>query len=306
MSLPKRVLSMIKENSLWKQGDTVCIAVSGGVDSMVLLHALHRTQRAHGAKLSVCTIDHQFRAESAWECSQVIQEAQKLELPVSHKKLDIPFGANLYERAREARQEALQSLGCTYIATGHHQADQAETILYRLLRGSGLQGLAGMRPKHGMWCRPLLHESKEAIYSFAAQEQLWWTEDPSNSKSLRGQLRALFPLLDEIHGNAISSLAQSAQLLAQDSDVLEAYTEQVWKDIMSEEGIYFSAWASLHEGMQLRILRKLCLVYDIPIRLRILTQFQRHPTKTQLPNGFGLINEGGFLRVVFPPGNHPK
>ena len=306
MSLPKRVLSIIKEHDLWQEGQHVCIAVSGGVDSMVLLHALHRTQRAHGGILSVCTIDHQFRPEAAEECARVIKEAEVLELPVYHKRLDIPSGGNLYERAREARQEALLSVGSDCIATGHHQADQAETILYRLLRGSGLQGLSGMRPKQGAWCRPLLHESKEAILSFATQEQLWWAEDPSNAKSLRGQLRALFPLLDDVHGNAISSMAQSAQLLAKDSDMLEAYTEQVWQDVMREEGICFSAWAALHEGMQLRILKKLCLVHNIPIRQRILSQFQRHPTKTQLPNGFGLCTEKGFIRLVFPPENHPK
>jgi tRNA(Ile)-lysidine synthase TilS/MesJ len=117
MSIQKRVLSFIKEERLWSSSQRVCIAVSGGVDSIVLMHLLQRTQRAHGGILMVCTIDHQFRPGSKEECMHVEEEAIKIGLPVQRKELNIPLGGNLYERARIARKAALSSLGCDVVAT---------------------------------------------------------------------------------------------------------------------------------------------------------------------------------------------
>ena len=77
MSLHTRVLDVIRRKRLWKEGDLVCLAVSGGLDSMVLLDVVHRTQRAHLGKIQVCTIDHQLRPEAQQECRFVQAECQK-------------------------------------------------------------------------------------------------------------------------------------------------------------------------------------------------------------------------------------
>ena len=140
---------------------SICVGVSGGVDSMVLLDILHKTMRAHQGVLQVCAIDHQLRTQSAAECAFVYEESQKRGIPCVVKRMEITQGGNLYERARIQRQALLLQEGCTRIATGHHQNDQAETLLYRLLRGSGIDGLAGMTPQRGVWCRPLLFASKK-------------------------------------------------------------------------------------------------------------------------------------------------
>ena len=298
MSIQKRVLHCIKKEKMWIAGNRVCIAVSGGVDSMVLMHVLHRTQRAHGGILEVCTIDHQFRNTSKKECAYVVQEANNLGLPVQSLSLEVPPGGNLYERARKERQNVLLSLGCSVVATGHHQADQAETLLYRLLRGSGLDGLSSMKTVENGWCRPLLNESKEAILSYAQQENIQWFDDPSNAQSVRGILRDIFPLLDSIHGAAVPAIARTAMLLREDGDLLKEYTRLAWTRCILKGGLSLDLWKKEPKGMQIRLLRELCKVHEVPVRAQILMEFQRNPICAQLPKGQWLMSSQGLISVV--------
>lgn len=302
MSIQKRVLHGIKKQKLWIPGQRVCVAVSGGVDSMVLMHILHQTKRAHGGVLEVCTIDHQLREASKEECAYVVQEAQRLNLPVHMRTLEIPRGGNIYERARKKRQEILQRFDCSVIATGHHQADQAETLLYRLLRGSGLDGLSSMKPVENGWCRPLLNESKEEILTFAKKQEIRWFDDPSNAKSLRGSLRTIFPILDSIHGASIPAIARTATLLNEDAVLLAAYTEQAWLRCAEDEGLLMQAWMKEPKGMQIRLLRALCLSHNVPIRAQILIQFQKNPSRAQLPKGSWLVCVEGVISIL--PAKH--
>lgn len=297
MSIQKRVLHFIRNEPLWRVGDRVCVAVSGGVDSMVLMHLLHRTQRAHGGILEVCTIDHQFRRESKEECAFVVQEAQRLGLLVHAVSLEISKGGNLYERARLERQKALKNLGCDVIATGHHQADQAETLLYRLLRGSGLDGLSSMKPVQEGWCRPLLHESKEEIVSFAQKEGIGWFDDPSNSNSIRGRLRHLLSDLDSIHGASIPAIARTAALLAEDAAILGQYTHMAWQRCSKNNGLCIQKWKMEPKGMQLRLLKQLCVENRVAIRAQILQQFQKNPVRVQLPKGVWLLCSDGVILI---------
>ena len=285
MSLQKQFIQYVKKNQFWEPKSNVCIAVSGGIDSMVLMHLMHRTQRFHQAQLEVCTIDHQLRRESLKECSLVVEEANKIGLRTHHHKICIERGGNLYERARTARQRVLLSLGCDRIATGHHQQDQAETVLYRLLRGSGIQGLSGMRPLSIPWCRPLLFASKQQIQDFAKKEGLRWLDDPSNSKSLRGSLREIFPILDAIHGPSVPAIARTAQSLANDAELLEAYTQEAWKRSHIEGHLCRKIWEKERKGMQFRLLKELFVFHGIPIRYNIIASFVAYPSKIQLPKG---------------------
>jgi tRNA(Ile)-lysidine synthase len=300
--LQPRVLESIRRCGLWAPGETVAVAVSGGVDSLVLLHLLHRTVSAHGGTLTVLSADHGLRKESAAEVEGVRAVAQSLDIPFVGVRLNIEPGPNLAERARDARKEALLGLGTDRIATGHHEDDQAETVLYHLLRGSGMRGLRGMQPRDGQWVRPLLFESRAVIQTWAEADGLSWVEDPSNPHSQRGQLRRLMPLLDEVHGGAGRALARSARLLAREDALLVGLGDEAWIAASSGDGLSRDGLASMHPALQLRLLRR--LVGQLPVRAGTLEAVIEGALldggRLDLGGGACLVSKDGVLLVEGP------
>ena len=256
-TLQARVLEHIRVQRLWNEGQTVAVGVSGGVDSMVLMHLLARTQRAHGGKLVVMSINHGLRPEAGQEVELVANQSRMLGLAFESCVLDLEGEANLAERARLARRAALESLGTDRVATAHHQDDQAETVLFHLLRGSGMHGLKGMTARSGPWVRPLLREPKAVLMAWAEKEDIHWMDDPSNPQSQRGELRRLMPLLDTIHGGATGALARSARLLAREDELLGHLADAAWERVACERGLRRSLLAQEPEALQLRLLRRL-------------------------------------------------
>ena len=147
--------------------EPIAIAVSGGADSLALLWL---SARAYGARAHVLTVDHGLRTASAVECAQVMAVASAEGLPATTLPLGLSTHANVQEAARNARYAAMANqcaaLGIRFLLTGHHRDDQAETLLMRLARGSGLAGLSGIRavsPMAGVTLlRPLLGHSRTA------------------------------------------------------------------------------------------------------------------------------------------------
>ncbi len=179
------------------------LAVSGGPDSLALMHlaALWRDAGA-STPLFVATVDHGLRENSAQEAQQVGEWARALALP--HEILtwrgEKPERA-IQERAREARYELLfahaRKVGAAATATGHHADDQWETVVFRLARGSGIAGLAGMTREQrfpgGILLRPLLHLPKKTLIDFCCDHGQHFFDDPSNADPAfaRTKLRAL-------------------------------------------------------------------------------------------------------------------
>ncbi|WP_371347567.1 tRNA lysidine(34) synthetase TilS [Ancylobacter sp. IITR112] len=215
----------------------VLLAVSGGPDSTALMLLAQRWQTAfHPAtRLHVATVDHGLRAEARDEAQAVGALAERLGLP--HAILDLPVplpGTGLQEAARHARYEALAAharvIGADALATGHTLDDQAETVLFRLLRGSGLGGLAGIpaaRPLGSLTLlRPLLGWPKAELVALCRAANIDFCEDPSNSnpRFARARLRALLPVLAAEGGDA-ATFGRLAQRLARAEAALEAATD---------------------------------------------------------------------------------
>lgn len=299
-TLQRRVLEHIQTERLWAPGDDVLVAVSGGVDSTALLHLLHRTQGAHKARLRVMTVDHGIRPESADEVRIVSEMAADLDLACTVVSLGLEKGPNLAERARDARRQALVAAGADWIATGHHEDDQAETVLFHLLRGSGSRGLQGMQSRAGCWVRPLLRESREVLQAWATAEDLQWCEDPSNPASQRGRIRELMPSLDALHGGAQRALARSARLLAREDELLSLMEDEAWNATASGEGLDRAGLAVLHPAIQLRLLKRLvagCTVRADVLESIVAGALQR-PGVLDLGQGHKLESDGETLRVI--------
>ncbi|HEX5880936.1 MAG TPA: tRNA lysidine(34) synthetase TilS [Actinomycetota bacterium] len=216
-----------------ERGDGVAVAVSGGADSLALLHALRVLAGPRGWRLAVLTVDHGLRPGSAADAAFVADHAKTLGLPARVLPLG-PADLEPHRRAgpegaaRAARYEALlpaaSELGCGWLATGHTLDDQAETVLLQLLRGAGPDGLAAMAVRGGRLLRPLLGVRRSQTRACCAAIGLQWREDPTNAGDgpLRNRVRhRLLPLLEDLRPGATQALARTAALAADERDWLD-------------------------------------------------------------------------------------
>ncbi len=196
-----RVRRTVRERRLWRQGDHLVVACSGGPDSVAMAHVLGSLSRELGVTLVVAAVDHGLRPGAAAEVEGVARLADALGLPFRPLRVVVPTaGPSVQAAARRARYEALRSVadaeGARRIAVGHTMDDQAETVLDRLLRGSGVEGLSGIAPrrKDGV-VRPLIDCRREDVRRYVAHHGLWTVTDPSNEDRRFSRVRIRLDLV---------------------------------------------------------------------------------------------------------------
>ena len=203
-SLSQRFLAHVKKTRLFREPGEAMVAVSGGVDSVVLLDLLNQSASELGLSIVVAHVDHGIASDSRTVGRSVQQLADRYELPFETTELHLGPDATETE-ARRARYAWLRDVqrrrGAKYLVTAHHQDDQIETVLLRTLRGSAPAGLAGIgRRARGGLVRPLLPFSRRELVQYAAVRGLPVHDDPANRdpRHLRSWVReTLLPLLDE-------------------------------------------------------------------------------------------------------------
>lgn len=199
----------------------IVVAVSGGIDSMVLLHVLSRLRARLCFELFAEGVDHGLRAEASGELDRAEQFARELEIPFGRTSVSLAKGGNLQARARSARYAVLRAraseLAATLIATAHHADDRAETVLLRLLRGTSPAGLGVLPVRSGDLVRPLIRARRADIEAHAKRHCVPFCEDPSNRdpRFLRVRVRQeLLPLLAELAPGIVNSLTALADELS--------------------------------------------------------------------------------------------
>lgn len=207
------------------------VAVSGGVDSTVLLDALVEVWRRGGPSLRVAHFDHGLRPEAAAVMGAVVGRAQDsgISSMVGNSRdfpIDSSSGASMEMAARNARwaflRSVAQELDAARIVTGHTRDDQAETVVMNMARGSGLRGFAGMRVDDGEILRPLLDSSRVDVVAYARARNLTFDDDPMNAMPdfRRNRVRhEVMPVLQDIYPGASKAIARSAGVLADQLDM---------------------------------------------------------------------------------------
>ena len=183
------VLRTIRERSLLAKGDRLLVAVSGGPDSSALLHGLSAVAERLGLSLLAACVDHRLRPESTEEAHDVRRRCQGMGIPCEVLEVDVSKARKAHvsaqEAAREVRLAALEGaalrLGCTKIALGHTADDQAETVLFRIVRGTGVAGLGGIPYHRGPFVRPLLDVRRAQILAYLRKRKIDFFTDPSNA-----------------------------------------------------------------------------------------------------------------------------
>ena len=242
--LVARVAALLRRCSSLGPGDAVLVAVSGGSDSLALLHLLHRVDLP--VRLTAAYIDHKLRpAESPGELALVDRTCQCLGIPFATATVDVPRlvaaqGRSPEEAARHLRYTELERLraecGATFIALGHTADDQVEEFFLRLLRGAGRKGFCGMAVQRGRLLRPLLGERKATLIDYLHKNGLPWCVDSSNTERhyLRNRVRLdLLPLLEAQFSPAIrDTVLRTMEIFGEEEDLLAGLGEQAWQDCL--------------------------------------------------------------------------
>jgi tRNA(Ile)-lysidine synthase len=243
--------------------DLLGAAVSGGADSVAMLHLLANRGRVH-----VVHVDHGLRPDSASDARFVedLARQQGLECTVMRADIRIGRGESVEAVAREARYHALaeaaQRLRLRWVATAHTLDDQAETVLMRALRGAGTGGLAAIAPARGAFVRPLLEMERGELRSWLEERNLEWREDPTNEDTSfeRNWIRhELMPLIDRRRPGARKSLARASTLARSDERVLDALADDVFtRAQVDDAGVLFEDLDMQPAAIASRVLRKAC------------------------------------------------
>ncbi|RIE01679.1 tRNA lysidine(34) synthetase TilS [Cohnella faecalis] len=261
----------------WRQkGETLVAAVSGGPDSMALLHMLCRWRDEEPFPLVAAHVNHMFRgAESAAEAVLVRSTAERWGAVAETADIDLPAyiaetGMNPQEAARERRYafltETARRHGASKLILGHHADDQAETVVMRLLRGTGVGGLAGIPyrrfEQNVELIRPLLRITKRELLAYCERNGVPYAVDSSNLDRhyFRNSVRLdILPVLESYNPGLKESLVRLSKLAAEDNDYMEAEAAKVFAEIVSPAGNGFRwerrRFRSLHVALQRRLIK---------------------------------------------------
>ena len=259
-----KVIRWCREQALFTPGQTVVCAVSGGMDSVCLLHLLLSLRQEFSVSVEACHYNHRLRgAESDRDEAFVRQLCASWDIPLSVGSGDVQrrsseTGESIEEAARNLRYEFFRSLGKT-VATAHTENDLTETVLLNLLRGTGLKGLCGIPPKRDFLVRPILCLSRQEVETYLQEFSLPHMEDSSNEKNdyLRNRLRhETVPLLLRENPNLHETLLRMSRLLWEDEAYLSSLAKAALDAAMEPDGsLCCAALLALPAPVRTRALR---------------------------------------------------
>ena len=306
---------LIQKYHMLPSGGSVLCAVSGGADSMCLLHWLRSLQSDYDFNLYAAHFDHGLRdQESKRDAEFTREQCRLLEIPcivgigdVSQYAREKKLG--IEEAARVLRyrflEETADQLGCEKIATAHNLNDLAETVIMNLCRGSGSRGLAGIPPVRGRMIRPLLHTDRDEILQYLSEHKIPHIEDSSNTdqRFTRNRIRSqILPMLKEENPAILSAFGRTAELLREDDDCLCREAEMFLQMYLNGNRLPAKQLLKLEPAVAARAVRFLCGSGISMECTRALIEFARGTERgvLELP-GQRVVRERGWL--IFPNRN---
>jgi tRNA(Ile)-lysidine synthase len=326
----QRVINFIQKHNLFSAGDRLVVAVSGGGDSVCLLHILLRWRKELGVELHVAHLNHQLRgAESDSDASYVSDLARSLDVSATIERRDVAIyrnqkGVSLEEAAREVRYSFLAEIaggiGTSKVVVGHTRDDHIETIVMHLLRGAGTTGLCGLQPRSVLpygknssqleIVRPLLELTRQETLDYCQLYNLAPRSDSSNISPsfLRNRVRLeLLPVLRSYNPSIDKALLRLADIAVDDISFIEEKASLLWKELAREEdGVIYldmSQMVTLPRAMQRQAFRRAVKqlrgnLKDVEAdHIEAMMDFLSKPAgkKLCLPDGLTLSTEYGRL-----------
>jgi tRNA(Ile)-lysidine synthase len=270
-----KIIDTINTYNLIEKGDNIVVGLSGGPDSVCLLHILYFLADQFNTGVFAVHINHMLRGEESEGDEQYVRElCRKLSIPLyvfrhDIKAASINKGISIEVTGREVRYNRFNHIadkvGAAKIAVAHNRNDQAETVLFNLIRGTGLDGLKGMEYKTGRVIRPLLNIDRKDIEAYCLENSLFPRIDSTNMESIytRNKIRLdLIPYIDKLfNSNIVESIARMSFLVGDDYDYLEECVSKIYERCVTRfQGN--AVWLNLekllkvHPAIQKRLIRR--------------------------------------------------
>lgn len=295
------------------KGGTILCAVSGGRDSMCLLHYLYEASKECDFTVSAAHLNHLMRDTAMRDVDFVRSFCEERGIPLFVEAAPVYEMAEQYhisveEAGRRARYEFLyrtaDAIGAGKIATAHHSNDQAETVLLNLMRGTGTEGLGGIPPVRGRLIRPLLQTSRQEIETYLEENGIGHVEDETNGDLTfaRNRLRrVIWPELEKINPAVSSNMARAAQIVRQENDFLN----ELAAGYLPQDGTEIECDVLLHvpEVLRRRILRQLINRLSVgkkdfgAVHMEALLHLCESGGTLNLPSGVMAQCDDGMLRL---------
>lgn len=308
----EKVLDAVNRFSLISSGDTVTVALSGGADSVALLHALWSLKDKLSITVRAAHLNHGIRGGEAdrdeafakWLCL-------KLDIPIVTETVDIPAlakerGQSVELCAREVRYDFLRRNSEGLVATAHTASDNIETVLLNLTRGSGIKGLCGIPPKRDNFIRPLIFCSRYDIEKYCIDNSLSYVTDSTNLTDdyTRNKIRhKVVTALKEINPSLEDALVRATDILREDNEALEILAQETLFKCESENGLVADVLKTVPVAIAKRtIIKYVNSLYEElsldSFHINALYDVALNGGKTSLPNNLFGICENGILTVV--------
>ena len=303
MTIEDRVNDHAARHQLLPSGAGVLALVSGGADSTCLMHLL---ARMHDGPVQVLVVDHGLRSAAADEAAAVVAAAEGLGLTAHRINLDLAPGPAAMERARDARLAAAEDLrrseGLDVIATGHTRTDHAETVIFRIARGTGRTGALGIAPRRDAIVRPLLCLSRHETRAWCEAHAIAFVDDPTNDDRATARARVrhgAMPALTDVHPAAEAHLARLADLLRDEGEVLAAAADAAWDRCSRPGGLSARHLAAEPVALARLLVRRLITDAGLPSDAlgaepveRVRARATRGRGRDQIPGGVASITRG--------------
>ena len=320
----KKAIETIEKYNMLQKGDGIVLGVSGGADSVALLRLLCKQREALSLTLFVVHVNHGIRGREADRDEQFVGDlCRQLKVDFMSKTVDVPklakeMGVTEEECGRHVRYEAFESClkenGATKIAVAHNLNDQAETLVMRLCRGTGLTGLSGIAPVRDNIIRPLIECSREEIEVYLEDLHQPYCTDSTNLEDLytRNKIRrSLLPYMQQINAGVIKNLAQTACLISAEDQYLEKQAAIAYEEVLekvTQEAVYLNAdkLVEIPEVIRRRVIRKGFRVFRKDIKdltLKHITMvdhllFAGNGKKVHLVKNLGAQREYKFIKLT--------